>query len=54
MAPNKDRVYIMLYVRSGAPQMPGGEDTYVTIIGLSYVVGSRGHSDNGLLIPTYN
>lgn len=41
MAPNKDRVYIALYVRGGAPQMPGGEDTYVTTIGLPYVAESR-------------
>ena len=29
MAPNKDRVYIALYVRAGVPKMPGREDTYV-------------------------
>lgn len=26
MAPNKDRVYIALYLRGGCPQMPGSED----------------------------
>lgn len=54
MAPNKDRVYIGLYLRGGAPQMPGKEDTYVMTIGLPYVVGSRGHSDDGLLIRAHD
>lgn len=54
MAPNKDRVYITLYVRGPAPQMPGKEDTYVIIIGLPYVVGSRRYSNSGLLMRTHN
>lgn len=54
MAPNKDRVYIALYLCGGAPKMPGREDTYVTTIGLPYVVGGRGHSDDGLLMRTHD
>ena len=52
MAPNKDRVYIALYVRGGAPEMQGNEDTYVTIIGLPYIVGSRGYRGDGSLMRT--
>ncbi len=26
---NKDRLYVALYIRGGAPKMPGGEDKYV-------------------------
>ncbi|KAF1993982.1 hypothetical protein P154DRAFT_625054 [Amniculicola lignicola CBS 123094] len=28
MPSNKDRLYVALYARSGAPKMPGGEDKY--------------------------
>ncbi|MCJ1405706.1 hypothetical protein MMC11_008936 [Xylographa trunciseda] len=28
MPSNKDRLYVVLYARSGAPRMPGKEDTY--------------------------
>jgi hypothetical protein len=44
MAPEKDRFYIALYVRGGAPKMPGGEDTYAKIISLPYVVRSYRHN----------
>lgn len=32
---NKDRLYIALYTRGGAPKMPGKEDTYATTSPLS-------------------
>jgi hypothetical protein len=35
MVSNKNRVYVALYARGGAPRMPGGEDTYVPQIGFS-------------------
>ena len=54
MAPNKDRVYIALYVRGGAPEMPGREDMYVMIIGLPYIAGSRGHRGDGSLMRTHD
>ena len=44
MPPNKDRVYIALYLRGGDPKMSGREDTYVKTIGLPYIVGTRGYS----------
>lgn len=54
MAPNKDRVYIALYVRAGVPNMPGREDTYVKTIGLPYIVGTHGHNSSGSLIRTHD
>lgn len=30
MPSNKDRLYVALFARGGAPKMPGLEDTYVS------------------------
>ena len=54
MAPNKDRVYIALYVRAGVPKMPGREDTYVKIINLPYIIGTCGHNSGGSLMQTHD
>ena len=54
MAPNKDRVYIALYVRAGVAKMPGREDTYVKTIGLPYIAGTPAHNSGGSLMRTYD
>ncbi|KAF5844328.1 hypothetical protein GGP41_004518 [Bipolaris sorokiniana] len=45
MPSDKDRLYIALYARSGAPKMPGGEDKYHW----AFIIGpkSEGPSANG-------
>ncbi|KAF9693545.1 hypothetical protein EKO04_008470 [Ascochyta lentis] len=45
MPSDKDRLYIALYARAGAPQMPGGEDKYHW----AFIIGpkSEGGSANG-------